>query len=77
MKVHVVYDEEGHILAMLESKQFADASGRLMTSTAMALPGQHAAELEVPPKLDDLDIAALFRRVRVDTSGQHRLIATE
>jgi hypothetical protein len=75
MKVHVVYDTKGEVIALgVPLPPAYDLSQP--RSGPMALPEQHVAQLEVPPELTDLGIVELSQRLRVDTKEKpHRLSA--
>jgi hypothetical protein len=75
MKVHVVYDEEGEVIAMgVPLPPAYDFSGP--RSGPMALENQQVAEMQVPPDLTGLSLAELSQRISVDTKEKpHRLTA--
>jgi hypothetical protein len=75
MKVHVVYDTKGEVVAMGVPLPPA-YDGSQPKSGPMALDEQHVAELQVPPELTHLSLVELSERIRVDTTEKaHRLVA--
>lgn len=77
MRLHVVYDAEGEVVALgLPLPPAYD--GSQPKSGPMALPDQHVGHLRVPEELEHLDLGELATRVRVDTESQpHKLYSRE
>ena len=75
MKVHVVYDAKGEVIAMgVPLPPAYDFSGP--KSGATALDDQHVGQMEVPAELYGLSLHELAERVQVNTKEKpHRLAA--
>jgi|HubBroStandDraft_3_1064219.scaffolds.fasta_scaffold281085_3 hypothetical protein len=72
MKLHILDDRDGRILAAAQVK--SEASGP--TPRPVAREGQTAIELEVPQEHCNLDLHTICRTLRVDTKLK-KLVASE
>ena len=76
MKMHVLYDREGNVIAAGLPKRLAIE----MAPDFGPEPGedQHSAELEVPEELTGTKFHELGERLRVDTKGKpHKLVSKD
>jgi hypothetical protein len=74
MKVHVLFDDKGHVGAMSHSKHRKDASG--VEGGFLPGPGQYTAILEIPKELEHLKPRELHEAVCVEhKDGTPRLVA--
>jgi hypothetical protein len=67
MKLHVLFDKDGAILAAVQVDAAAAVRAR---PTVDAQAGQRVAEVHVPAEYRHLDLAAVCQRLKVDVSGK-------
>jgi hypothetical protein len=60
MKINVVYDNDGRILAASLD------SGQYLGPKPISAPGEHAAEIDVPPALGETSLEEICVGFRVD-----------
>jgi hypothetical protein len=67
MRLHVVFNENGNILAAA----LLDSRGPVRARpVADERAGQHAADVDVPAEYADYDVLAVCRRLRVSVEGK-------
>jgi hypothetical protein len=62
MKMHVIYDEDGYIIATAESSRDPDA----LSVTPLPSPGQTAAEFDVPEDCEKMTPLERHNSLQVD-----------
>jgi hypothetical protein len=74
MRLHVVFDKDGGILAAARS----DSTGPLrVRPMADEQAGQQAAEVHVPPEYAHYDLAAVCQRLKVSVKGRFPELTTK
>ncbi|WP_248579540.1 hypothetical protein [Nocardioides sp. InS609-2] len=73
MRLHVLYDGEGRIVAAAPSDV---ADGELVVRPVATEPGHEAGELEVPSELEGAALADICERSRVDVA-QRRMVVRD
>lgn len=73
MRLHVLYDSDGRIVAAAPSDA---ADGEMVVRPVATEPGQEAGEMEVPGELDGADLAEICERSRVDVA-QRRMVVRD
>jgi hypothetical protein len=67
MKLHLVFNKEGHILGAAQ----VDGNSRVRARPrADEQAGQRAADVYVPAEYQHYDLAAVLERMRVDVNGR-------
>lgn len=67
MKVHIVFDEEGGIVAAVKLDSDAPVRARPIADEQA---GQRAADVYVPPEYSHYDLAGVCQRLTVDVAGR-------
>ena len=67
MKLHVVYDKNGDIVAAARLNSTAPVQAR---PNADEKAGHRAAEVSVPAEFQKHDLAAIFQKLRVDVKSK-------
>jgi hypothetical protein len=67
MKLHVVFGQNGHILA---AAQISGSSSVRVRPRANEKAGERAADILVPDEYRHFDMAAICERLRVDETGR-------
>lgn len=65
-EVHVVYDDRGTIVALVEAGESEGPGGVRLSSTPLAGPGQHTVLAAVADEHAGLSLAALLERGELD-----------
>jgi len=68
MRLHVVFNENGDILAAAPSDSVGSVRVR---PVADERAGQRAASVDVPPEYVDYDVLAVGQRLRINVEGRY------
>jgi hypothetical protein len=73
VKLHVVYDKKGDIVAAarLDEATSTDRPALRVRPVAKEDEGQRAVDVYVPPEFAHMDLSAVCERLRVDVAAKH------
>ena len=73
MRMHVLYDSSGQILAAVELPEVVSAD--TLQVRPVVKPGQYSADVDVPPDLAHLSFKEACEKLMVDVAQKARLKA--